>query len=139
MNKQNLNNSSSKDYALAHSFSRRQMTMMNSYLDSPITVESSSKSTSSTITDPHCTHCGKYYCQIDFIFSWLSRYGKTNDQQYVIDQRIQEIISKRLPTSDPQNVCEQRLLHWYNSTKIKLGNESISFPTSIIKSSVNKA
>ncbi|CAF1411238.1 unnamed protein product, partial [Adineta steineri] len=135
MNKQNLNNSSSKDYALAHSFSRRQMTMMNSYLDSPITVELSSKSTSSTITDPHCTHCGKYYCQIDFIFSWLSRYGKTNDQQYVIDQRIQEIISKRLPTSDPQNVCEQRLLHWYNSTKIKLGNESISFPTSIIKSS----
>ncbi len=66
--------------------------MMNSYLDSSISSEPSKPIT--TLTNPRCNHCGKYYCQIDFIFSWLSRYGSSNDQQYIIDQRIQEIISK---------------------------------------------
>jgi hypothetical protein len=42
----------------------------------------------SPVNNPRCIHCGKYYCQIDFIFSWLSRYGNSNDQ------RIQEMISK---------------------------------------------
>ena len=122
--------------------------MMNSYLDSS---SISSQTAKSSTTNPRCTHCGKYYCQIDFIFSSLSRHGNSNDQQHVLDQRIQEIISKfilvlnfillkmfnfrRLPTSDPQNVCEQRLLHWYNSIKTKSGNELIHFPRS---NSVNK-
>jgi hypothetical protein len=66
--------------------------MMNSYLDSSIPPEPSKPTTTSA--DPRCAHCGKYYCQIDFIFSSLSRHGNTNDQQYVVDQRIQEIISK---------------------------------------------
>jgi hypothetical protein len=110
MNQRHLNNSSN-DFALANSFSRRQMviiekesniqlkcnyfllkTMMNSYLDPSISPELSRPT--SSLADPRCTHCGKYYCQIDFIFSWISRYGNTNDQQYGIDQRIQEIISK---------------------------------------------
>ncbi|CAF1470395.1 unnamed protein product, partial [Rotaria sordida] len=30
-----------------------------------------------------------------------------------------------LPTSNTENVYEQRLLHWYNSIKPTLGNESI--------------
>jgi len=106
MNQQNKN-TSSNDFALSHSFSRRQMvinfkkktsffesfffqTMMNSCLDPSISPEP----TSTLTTNPHCAHCGKYYCQIDFIFSCLSRYGNSNDQQYVVDQRIQEIISK---------------------------------------------
>ena len=88
--------------------------------------------------DPRCSHCGKLYCQIDFIFSWISRHDDhSTDQQNILDQRIQEIISKflflslfsfdrttkatrlfrRCPSTDPQNVCEQRLLHWYNSMK----------------------
>jgi hypothetical protein len=53
--------------------------MMNSYLDFPQTTN---------LSNSRCIHCGKYYCQIDFIFSWLSRYGNSNDQ------RIQEIIAK---------------------------------------------
>jgi hypothetical protein len=53
--------------------------MMNSY-SNPVETNNLSNS--------RCTHCGKYYCQIDFIFSWLSRYGNSNDQ------RIQQIISK---------------------------------------------
>ncbi len=60
--------------------------MMNSCLDSSI-------QSTTTTTNPRCTHCGKYYCQIDFIFSSLSRHGNSNDQQHVLDQRIQEIIS----------------------------------------------
>jgi hypothetical protein len=53
--------------------------MMNSYVDSPQTTN---------LSNSRCIHCGKYYCQINFIFSWLSRYGNSNDQ------RIQEIIAK---------------------------------------------
>ncbi len=53
--------------------------MMNSYVDSPERTN---------LSNSRCIHCGKYYCQIDFIFSWVSRYGNSNDQ------RIQEIISK---------------------------------------------
>jgi len=56
--------------------------MMNSHLDSSISLETTN------VSNSRCNHCGKYYCQIDFIFSWLSRYGNSNDQ------RIQEIISK---------------------------------------------
>ncbi|CAF1494557.1 unnamed protein product [Rotaria magnacalcarata] len=133
MKKQDTNNPSS-DFALSRSFSRRQMTMMNSYLDSSVSAEVP-QSPSTIINPARCLHCGKYYCQIDFIFSWLSRYGNSNDQQCVVHQRIQEIISKRLPSSDPQNVCEQRLLDWYNSMKINLQNESIRFSTPNVTSS----
>jgi hypothetical protein len=56
--------------------------MMNSYHDTSLSPETTN------LTNPRCIHCGKYYCQIDFIFSWLSRYGNSNDQ------RIQEMISK---------------------------------------------
>jgi hypothetical protein len=66
--------------------------MMNLYLDSSISPETT-KPTTTTLTNPRCTHCGTYYCQIDFIFSWLSRHGNSNDQQYVVHQRMQEIIS----------------------------------------------
>jgi hypothetical protein len=62
---------------------------MNSYHDSSI-----SSHKTSTLSNPRCAHCGKHHCQIDFIFSWLSRNGNSNDQQHVVDQRIQEIISK---------------------------------------------
>jgi hypothetical protein len=52
---------------------------------------------------------------------------------------INEIKSRRLPTSDPENICEQRLLDWYNSMKTKLGNDTIRFSsTPIISSNVNK-
>ena len=67
--------------------------MMNSHLDSS-TISEPSKPTSTNRINPRCGHCGKYYCQIDFIFSWISRYDHSKDQQYAIDQRIQEIISK---------------------------------------------
>ncbi|UJR24831.1 hypothetical protein I4U23_006203 [Adineta vaga] len=99
---QSNRNTSSNDCALAHSFSRRQMTMMNSYLDSS-TSPQLTKSTSTTLTNSRCSHCGKYYCQIDFIFSWLSRYDNTKDQQNIVDQRIQEIISKRIISTDLEN------------------------------------
>lgn len=64
--------------------------MMNSYVDSSIPSEV----TKSTSANGRCLHCGKYYCHIDFIFSWISRYGNSNDQQDVVYQRVQEIISK---------------------------------------------
>ncbi|CAF3341926.1 unnamed protein product [Rotaria sp. Silwood1] len=137
--KQQNPTSSSNDLALSHSFSRRQMTMMNSYLDSSISSELTTKPTS-TLTNVRCLHCGKYYCQIDFIFSWISRYGNSNDQQYIIHQRIQDIISKRLSSSDPENICEKRLLDWYKSMKTNISNESIHLsspakPTSSISGS----
>jgi hypothetical protein len=68
--------------------------MINSYLDSPSIPSQTAKPTTITTTNPRCTYCGKYYCQIDFIFSSLSCYRNSNDQQYAVDQRIQEIISQ---------------------------------------------
>ncbi|CAF1257643.1 unnamed protein product [Adineta ricciae] len=128
------NMNQSNDFALAHSFSRRQMTMMNSHLDSS-TISEPSKQTPTNRINPRCGHCGKYYCQIDFIFSWISRYGHSKDQQYAIDQRIQEIISKRLPSTDARNMCEQRLLDWYNSKQRKLEERTVTFSPSIESSS----
>ncbi len=66
--------------------------MMNSYRDSSISPEPTKPTT--ILTNLGCSHCGKYCCQIDFMFPWLSRYDRSNDQQYVIDQRIQETILK---------------------------------------------
>jgi len=40
-----------------------------------------------------CRHCGTRFCQIDFIHSWLLKYSTLNNQQYIIDQRIEELIS----------------------------------------------
>jgi hypothetical protein len=37
---------------------------------------------------------------------------------------INKIKFRRLPSSDPQNICEQRLLNWHNSTKNKSESES---------------
>ena len=66
--------------------------MMNSYHDSSTSLDRSKE----TLISPNlrCIHCGKYYCQIDFIFSSLSTQGNFPDQQYILDQRIQEILSK---------------------------------------------
>lgn len=44
---------------------------------------------------------------------------------------------RRLPSSDRQNVCEQRLLDWYKSMKTNLQNESNHFSQSVILNNVN--
>lgn len=77
---------------LSFLFPKKKM-MMNTYQNSSIPSELA-KSSSPKPNAARCLHCGKYYCQIDFIFSWLSRYANTNNEQFIIDQRIQEIISK---------------------------------------------
>lgn len=112
MNRQYQMNSS-VDFALSQSFSRRQMTMINSYHDSSI-----SHQTTTNLSNPRCRHCGKFYCQIDFIFSWILRYQNSDDKH------IQQIISKCLPKCEVQTVCEKRLVDWYNSTKMKRENQS---------------
>lgn len=127
------------DLALAHSFSRRQVvtfredyhelrphapsfslkTMMHSYRDDE------------TLANPRCAHCDRYYCQIEFIFSWISRYGNSKDQQAVVEQRVQEILSK---STDGHNLCEQRLLHWYNARRRVPTDLPITTPRSAVVS-----
>lgn len=95
----NMNNSSpsssSNDFQSSQSFSRRQWTI-----------------------NSRCSHCGKSSCQIDSIFSLISRSQNSSEEQKLVDQRIQEILFKRSSSSEPPNICEQRLIQWQKSNSL---------------------
>jgi hypothetical protein len=63
---------------------------MNNYFHSSFSHQTS------PLMNSRCSHCRKYSCQINFIVPWISSQQNSNEQQDIVDQRIQEMISKSI-------------------------------------------